>query len=233
MANTNTLIDSFARFHRNLYGEIGSLMGDVLNKAHNEPSVVVTDNIEERIMKAVDERFAALEQKVLTLVNGRLSGQKRKQPDTPDDSDEDEEEVVEAEEVVAAEEAVAAEEVVAAEEAPVEAAIPKGQMLITQFAPMAAEVNEIVNALSTISLMPKAAITPASEEEEEASLPEGSVAEEEEEEEEAELTPFKYKGKDYYMDGDCNVYALDEDGELIEDPVGIYDEKTRRITFNS
>ena len=58
MANTNTLIDSFARFHRNLYGEIGSLMGDVLNKqAHSQPSVATTDDIEGRIMKAVEDRF--------------------------------------------------------------------------------------------------------------------------------------------------------------------------------
>lgn len=55
---------------------------------------------------------------------------------------------------------------------------------------------------------------------------------EEEEDAEEELTDFLYKGKTYYMDSEYNVYAQDENGDLIEDPVGTYNEATRKITFN-
>jgi hypothetical protein len=54
-----------------------------------------------------------------------------------------------------------------------------------------------------------------------------------EDEEEEELTEFRYKGKTYFMDSDSNVYGLDANGELIEDPIGTYDETTRKITFNN
>lgn len=54
----------------------------------------------------------------------------------------------------------------------------------------------------------------------------------EEEEAEEELTDFLYKGKTYYLDSEYNVYAQDENGDLIEDPVGTYNQTTRKITFN-
>lgn len=53
-----------------------------------------------------------------------------------------------------------------------------------------------------------------------------------EEEEEEDLTEINYKGKRYFMDSEYNIYGLDADGELVEEPVGRYDEKTRRILFN-
>jgi hypothetical protein len=49
------------------------------------------------------------------------------------------------------------------------------------------------------------------------------------EEEEAELTEFQFRGKTYYLDNENNVYGLDADGELIQEPVGVRDEKTGRI----
>jgi hydroxylamine reductase (hybrid-cluster protein) len=54
---------------------------------------------------------------------------------------------------------------------------------------------------------------------------------EEEAEEEEELTEFRYKGKDYYMDAECNVYEADSDGDVTQ--VGVYNEVTRKITFNN
>ncbi len=55
--------------------------------------------------------------------------------------------------------------------------------------------------------------------------------EEEAEEEESELTEFQFRGKTYYLDNENNVYGLDADGELIQEPVGIRDDKTGRIKF--
>ena len=55
-------------------------------------------------------------------------------------------------------------------------------------------------------------------------------AEEEVEEEEAvELEEFTYKNKTYYKDGENQVYQLSSDGELDDTPVGIWNEKTKRI----
>ncbi len=67
-------------------------------------------------------------------------------------------------------------------------------------------------------------------EEEKAEEAEEEKAEEEAEEEE-ELTEFRYKGKDYYMDAECNVYEADEEGNATQ--VGVYNEVTRKITFNN
>ena len=55
-------------------------------------------------------------------------------------------------------------------------------------------------------------------------------AEEEAEEEEAEeLTEFEYKGATYYRDSDNNVFTTDEDGELEEEPFGLWNELKQRI----
>jgi hypothetical protein len=59
---------------------------------------------------------------------------------------------------------------------------------------------------------------------------EAEAEEEEEEEEEAvSLTPFSFRGRDFYRDPDNNVYALDADGELMDDPIGTWDEARQRI----
>ncbi len=74
------------------------------------------------------------------------------------------------------------------------------------------------------------------EEEEEEEVEEAEAGEEaeaaeeaEDAEEESELTEFQFRGKTYYLDNENNVYGLDADGELIQEPVGIRDEKTGRI----
>jgi hypothetical protein len=54
-------------------------------------------------------------------------------------------------------------------------------------------------------------------------------AEEAEEEEAEELTEFEYKGATYYRDSDNNVFTTDEDGELEQEPFGLWNEQKQRI----
>ena len=54
-------------------------------------------------------------------------------------------------------------------------------------------------------------------------------AEEEEEEEAVSLTPFTYGSREFYRDPDNNVYGLDADGELMDDPIGTWDEARQKI----
>jgi hypothetical protein len=49
------------------------------------------------------------------------------------------------------------------------------------------------------------------------------------EEAEVELEEFEYKGSTYYRDGEGNVYMADEDGELMEEPIGTWNEAKQRI----
>ena len=68
-------------------------------------------------------------------------------------------------------------------------------------------------------------------------VPEEEAEEEEEEEEEApaeeeeavELEEFEYKGATYYRDSDNNVFTTDEDGELNEEPFGLWNATKQRI----
>jgi hypothetical protein len=53
-------------------------------------------------------------------------------------------------------------------------------------------------------------------------------AEAEAEEEAVELTAFEYKGITYYRDSENNVYA-EEDGEVSDEPFGIWNEARQRI----
>lgn len=53
--------------------------------------------------------------------------------------------------------------------------------------------------------------------------------EEVEEEEAVELEEFTYKNKTYYKDGENQVYQIGSDGELDDTPIGIWNEKTKRI----
>ena len=58
---------------------------------------------------------------------------------------------------------------------------------------------------------------------------EEAEAEEEEEADEVELEEFEYKGSTYYRDGEGNVFMTDEDGELMEEPIGVWNEAKQRI----
>jgi len=66
---------------------------------------------------------------------------------------------------------------------------------------------------------------------EEAEVAEEEVAEEEEEEEEEalELEEFEYKGVTYYKDSDNQVYQKDDDGDLDDTPIGVWNEQKEKI----
>ena len=55
------------------------------------------------------------------------------------------------------------------------------------------------------------------------------VEAEAEEEEAVELEEFEYKGATYYRDSDNNVFTTDEDGELNDEPFGLWNEAKQRI----
>ena len=73
------------------------------------------------------------------------------------------------------------------------------------------------------------------EEEEEAEAEEEEEAEAEEEEEaeaeaEAEqLSPFDYKGVTYYKDSENLVYRIDDDGDLDDTPIGVWNEEKQKV----
>jgi len=72
--------------------------------------------------------------------------------------------------------------------------------------------------------------------EEEEEVEEEEVVEEEQEEqeeqevvEEQELTEFEYKGMILYRDGENKVYQMDEDGELVDTPIGVWNETKQKV----
>jgi hypothetical protein len=67
------------------------------------------------------------------------------------------------------------------------------------------------------------------EEVEEEEVEEEEVEEEVEEEEAMELTEFEYKGATYYRDAENQVYQKDDDGDLDDDPIGIWNESKQKV----
>ena len=67
------------------------------------------------------------------------------------------------------------------------------------------------------------------EKEEEDVIKEDIVHEEEEVVEEQELTEFEYKGMVLYRDGDNKVYQMDEEGELVDTPIGVWNEAKQKV----
>ena len=61
--------------------------------------------------------------------------------------------------------------------------------------------------------------------EEEVVEEEEEVVEEEQDEQELELEEFEYKGRTYYMDGDKNVYTTDDEGDVVSEPIGVWNGK--------
>jgi hypothetical protein len=88
--------------------------------------------------------------------------------------------------------------------------------------PVAQKVTPVVEAEVEIDLVSE--IAPESEAEAE---PEEDVVEEEAAE--VELEEFEYKGATYYRDPDNNVFATDDDGELVEEPFGTWNPVKQRI----
>lgn len=52
------------------------------------------------------------------------------------------------------------------------------------------------------------------------------------EEDAEELVEFEYKGNTFYRDSENNVFMTDEDGDLVEDPIGTWNPERNRITMN-
>lgn len=55
------------------------------------------------------------------------------------------------------------------------------------------------------------------------------VVEEEEEEQAMELEEFEYKGKTYYKDAQDQVYQMDENGDLDDTPIGVWNEQKQKV----
>jgi hypothetical protein len=111
------------------------------------------------------------------------------------------------------------------------AAAPSAAPVVALAAPAAAplvqkavahKVTPVVEAEIEIDLVSE--IAPESEAEAE---PEEDAAEEEVAE--VELEEFEYKGATYYRDSDNNVFATDDDGELVEEPFGTWNPVKQRI----
>ena len=49
--------------------------------------------------------------------------------------------------------------------------------------------------------------------------------------EEEELTEFEYKGNTFYRDSNNNVFMTDEDGDLVEEPIGSWNPEKNRIVM--
>jgi len=74
----------------------------------------------------------------------------------------------------------------------------------------------------------------AEAEEAEAEAEEAEEAEEADgpEEDTEELVEFEYKGNTFYRDSENNVFMTDEDGDLVEDPIGTWNPERNRISMN-
>ncbi len=48
-------------------------------------------------------------------------------------------------------------------------------------------------------------------------------------EEESDLVEFEYKGVTYYRDSENQVYELNDEGELNEDPIGVWNEQKQKV----
>lgn len=66
------------------------------------------------------------------------------------------------------------------------------------------------------------------EQEEEVEV-ETEEVEEEEEGEAMELEEFEYKGVTYYRDGENQVYQKDDDGDLDDTPIGVWNEAKQKV----
>ena len=69
------------------------------------------------------------------------------------------------------------------------------------------------------------------EPEEEAEEAEEEAEEAEEEAEAEELEEFEYKGSTYYRDSENNVFMTDEEGELVDQPIGTWNAARQRIVM--
>ena len=67
------------------------------------------------------------------------------------------------------------------------------------------------------------------QEEEQVEEQEEEQEQEEEEEEEEALIEFEYKGMVLYRDGENKVYQIDDEGELVDTPIGIWNDVKQKV----
>jgi flagellar biosynthesis GTPase FlhF len=67
------------------------------------------------------------------------------------------------------------------------------------------------------------------EEQEEEEKEEEEKEEEEQEEEEEALIEFEYKGMVLYRDGENKVYQIDDEGELVDTPIGVWNDVKQKV----
>lgn len=236
--SSSKLLDIFAEYQKNMHREIGALMGAVLAATpSNGPSPIIPslayDGLQDRILAAVDARLKEFEEKMTLMQTPVRVGSKRgRSPSVCSSDGEEEAPLAPVKAVMPVALAVAVDNVAVAslteklnaiqvEEKPVEAVKEEKQSV-------PADVKAVeVKAPAKVESQLKVEVV--KEDTADDSERQSDAADEEEED---ELTEIVYKGKKYYMDGEYNIYGLDAEGELVEDPVGHYDEKTRRIVFN-
>jgi cobalamin biosynthesis protein CobT len=73
----------------------------------------------------------------------------------------------------------------------------------------------------------------AEAEEEEAEAEEEEAEEEEAEADAEELEAFEYKGNTFYRDSENNVFMTDEDGDLVEEPIGTWNVERNKIIMKA
>jgi hypothetical protein len=125
-------------------------------------------------------------------------------------------------------------EVVKKSSAPLSAPAPSAQPKVVSVSNVApapvAEAEVEIDLVSEIENEGDQAVDVEEEAEAEAvEAVEEEAEEAEEAEAEVELEEFEYKGATYYRDPDNNVFATDDDGELVEEPFGTWNPVKQRI----
>ena len=246
MSNYSEIIDMFADLQKNIHREIGTLMGQMLalkpeKQSTVQPFVINTaaigelekridglaasaeihnstiSGMEQRIMEAIEHRFAALQTPIR-----RQSISSNEEAPVPPPAPTKGQTTLNA---FVQDAAVRKLDLTGIAHTPI-----KNEIVVVNKVEEAEEAEEAEEEAEEAEEEGEEGEEEAEEAEEEAE--EGEEAEEAEEEEgEEELTEFMYKGTKYFMDSECNVYGLTADGELNDEPVGTYNITTRRITF--
>jgi hypothetical protein len=115
--------------------------------------------------------------------------------------------------------------------------VVQAQPPVVQAQPPAAKPVEPVSAPVVVApVEPVKPAEPVAQEEEEVEEQEEQEEEQEEQEEaeedeDEELIETPFKGKTYYRTTEDFVYGMDDEGNLTEQPIGIWKEKTQTISF--
>ena len=250
--SSSKLFDIFAEFQKNMHREIGALMGSVV-AASNGPSPtpiipsLAFEGLESRILAAVDERLKAFEEKMTPV---RIGVKRTRTPTVSSDDEDDEIPApspppapikvnravalqVDDSAVASLTEKLHAISVKQVEEVKTPVKVEEVKTPV-KVEPEPVEVKAVEVKPVEVKAPVKADEEDADKEDaDEEDADDDDDDDEEDDDEEESLTEIMYKGKKYYMDGEYNIYGVDAEGELVEDPVGLYDEKTRRIVFHN